>query len=192
MRFQSPIRVPYQQQETENRIDSTERPLEKNMTTFQQLNEGWNADPNAPQPRVGLEGKDLVLSFLLNPLQFPQFTLDDLGILRFIECQRYRLGPTNDEGWYFGKCRFSKVAPSWGEFYEVSGDLRLDRCPSDWIQLGNSERPLRHFLFYLKDETFECDASDWHFKVLKKEAQSTSRRITNLRAAGLTTARNLS
>jgi hypothetical protein len=25
----------------------------------------------------------------------------------------------------------------------------------------------RHFLFYFKDETFECDAEGWAFKVLK-------------------------
>jgi hypothetical protein len=29
------------------------------------------------------------------------------------------LGRTNDEGWYLGQCRFSKVAPTWGEFYHV-------------------------------------------------------------------------
>jgi hypothetical protein len=138
------------------------------MTTFQQLNEGWNAEPNAPEPRVRLEGKDLILWFLLNTFQFPQFALDDVGVLRFTGCQRYRLGPTNDEGWYSGQCRFSKIAPGWGEFYEVSGDLRLDKCPNDWIQLDKSEEPLRHFLFYLRDETFECDASDWHFTVLRE------------------------
>ena len=60
-----------------------------------------------------------------------------------------------------GQCRFSKVAPAWGEFYEVFGDLRLERCPSDWHEVGRPQPSGRHFLFYLRDSTFECDADDW-------------------------------
>jgi hypothetical protein len=45
----------------------------------------------------------------------------------------YRLGGTNDEGWYVGQCRFSKVAPAWGEFYEVDGDLKLESSSDDWV-----------------------------------------------------------
>jgi hypothetical protein len=69
------------------------------------------------------------------------------------------LGATNDEGWYRGQCRFSRLAPSWGEFYEVAGDLLLSKCPNDWRYVSQEPgRALRHFLFYLRDETFECDA----------------------------------
>ena len=139
------------------------------MTTFRQLNAGWNAEPNAPDPRVAVEGQDVVVMFLMNSFQFPQFTPEDVGRLRFISCQRYRLGPTNDEGWYRGQCRFSKAAPRWGEFYEVGGDLRLAECSNDWVEIGPAENNSRHFLFYFRDETFECDASDWRFEVLKAE-----------------------
>jgi hypothetical protein len=68
------------------------------MTTFQQLNKGWNAEPNAPDPRVAVEGGDIVLTFLMNPFQFPQFSPQDVGQLRFVSCRRYRLGSTNDDG----------------------------------------------------------------------------------------------
>jgi hypothetical protein len=95
--------------------------------------------------------------------------VEDTGVLRFLSCERYRLGPTNDEGWYRGQCRFSKVAPRWGEFYEVSGDLRLQECPDGWVTVGPAHRTLRHFLFYFRDETFECDAAEWAFKVLRAE-----------------------
>ena len=135
------------------------------MTTFRQLNEGWNAEPNAPEPKVAVDGRDVVVSFLMNPFHFPQFSADDVGKLRFVSCQRYRLGSTNDEGWLRGQCRFSKIAPRWGEFYEVAGDLRLAECPDDWIDLSNSNEPTRHFLFYFRDGTFECDASGWRFDV---------------------------
>jgi hypothetical protein len=54
------------------------------------------------------------------------------------------------------------VAPAWGEFYEVAGDLRLKDCPNDWQVVADATGlPLRHFLFYLRDQTFECDAGDY-------------------------------
>jgi hypothetical protein len=142
------------------------------MTTFRQLNDGWNAQPNAPDPQVLVEGQDVVVSFQMNPYQFSQFSSEDVGRIRFISCQRYRLGATNDEGWYRGQCRFSKLAPKWGEFYEVDGDLRLGECPEDWVELSPARGKSRHFLFYFRDETFECDASDWVFEVVRPATES--------------------
>jgi hypothetical protein len=139
------------------------------MTTFHQLNDGWNAEPNAPNPFIEIEGRDVLITFLMNSMVFPQFAPEDLGRLRFVSCSRYRLGPTNDEGWYRGQCRFSECAPKWGEFYELTGDLRLAECPKDWVEVGASHGVSRHFLFYLRDETFECDASDWRFELLKEK-----------------------
>ncbi|MCA8916622.1 MAG: hypothetical protein KDB90_14545 [Planctomycetes bacterium] len=135
------------------------------MTTFRQLNQGWNAEPNAPEPRLSVLNADLLLSFLMNPYLYPEFDEEDIGTLRFYGCSRYRLGSTNDEGWYRGQCRFSKIAPAWGEFYQVSGDLRLNKCPKEWIQLGPATNAHCHFLFYFHDETFECDALEWELEV---------------------------
>jgi len=135
------------------------------MTTFRQLNDGWNAEPNAPDPKVTIEGQDVIVSFRMNPFQFPEFGSEDVGRIRFVSCQRYRLGETNDEGWYLGQCRFSKRAPNWGEFYEVGGDLRLEECSDDWVTVGSARQMSRHFLFYFRDDTFECDALDWEFEV---------------------------
>ena len=89
---------------------------------------------------------------------------------------------TNDEGWYRGQCRFSRLAPAWGEFYEVRGDLLLDFVPDPeefrshgvqleprplrWVTIGEPGVTSRHFLFYLRDQTFECDATDWSFSVV--------------------------
>lgn len=77
-------------------------------TSFYQLNEGRNADPNAPRPAIEVQGEDVVLRFYVNPFQSHDFEEDEIGILRFVRCERYRLGATNDEGWYGGQCRFSK------------------------------------------------------------------------------------
>jgi hypothetical protein len=132
------------------------------MTTrFIKLNGDWNAEPNVPAPVVIRSGTDLILEFALNPWQFKSFSEGDRGRLTFHHCWRYRLGPTNDEGWYLGQCRFSGIAPAWGEFYQVEGDLRLEAAPTDWIVVGpEPRRPAKHFLFYFRDGTFECDANE--------------------------------
>jgi hypothetical protein len=127
--------------------------------TFIRLNDGWNAEPNAPEPRVTVDGSDVLLRFLLNPFLYKSFEEGDEAVLRFVGAERYRLGSTNDEGWYRGRCRFSKLAPAWGEFYEVSGDTELRMAPTDWKMVGPPEGG-RHFLFYLRDETFECVARE--------------------------------
>ena len=144
------------------------------MTTFHQLNHGWNAEPNAPEPKVEVKAGDVVVTFLLNPFKFPQFSPDDFGRIQFLLCHRYRLGPTNDEGWYRGQCRFSNLAPRWGEFYEVRGDLRLSDCSDGWVNVGRNMGPARHFLFYFRDETFECDAADWRFEVLAPKTSAAA------------------
>jgi hypothetical protein len=152
-------------------------------TTFTKLNEGWNGAPNGDDPQVVIEGKNLFFEFRLNNLMYPQYKNAEKGILHFSNCWRYRLGETNDEGWYRGQCRFSRLAPEWGEFYEVQGDLLIEAQLNpkafyiekfgiqmkpyslDWVVLGNETNSSRHFLFYLRDQTFECDASDWNFSV---------------------------
>jgi hypothetical protein len=118
-------------------------------------------------PEVRVDGTDVVLAFGMNYMQFTAFHEGDVGVLRFSQCARYRLGPTNDEGWYRGQCRFSKIAPNWGEFYEVIGDRRLSECPDDWVRIGPDRSGSRHYLFYLRDETFECEAMDWELTVIK-------------------------
>ncbi|RQO55617.1 hypothetical protein DBR47_20410 [Paucibacter sp. KBW04] len=133
------------------------------MAKFVQLNNGWNADPNAPEPSVLVVGPDTFVTFYVNAFQFPKFSEGTKATLRFKNCQRFRDGPTNDEGWLMGECRFSRLAPAWGEFYAVSGAPDLLSAPQDWIINADAPRSgqATHFLFYFKDETFECVADDW-------------------------------
>lgn len=131
-------------------------------TQFKQLNDGWNAEPNSPSVGVAVDGTTLILSFLANPFQFPEFADGQIIRLRFDDVWRYAIGDVNDEGWCLGQCRFSKLAPSWGDFYDVSGDLLLEQCDAEWHTLTDNPAPsLRHYLFYFRDENFECDAVSW-------------------------------
>ena len=125
---------------------------------FHQLNEGWNAEPYVPSPAIEIQAQDLVLKFYVNAFQFPQFEEGEFGALRFVRCARYRLGPTNDDGWYSGICRYSKLAPEWGEFFIVQGDKELLDAPQDWQVVTPTSASGRHFLFYFRDNTFECVA----------------------------------
>ena len=111
-----------------------------------------------------MTGSNLILEFGVNAYAFENFTEGEVVTLTFSDCWRYRLGPTNDEGWYRSQCRFSHSALAWGEFYEVSGELLMDQAPKDWVILNpEPPHPTKHYLFYLRDESFECDASGWSF-----------------------------
>ena len=134
-----------------------------NPTHFIQLNQGWNAEPNAPLPAAEADGDDLVLAFKLNGFAFERFAPGEMGFLRFHRCSRFRIGSVNDEGWYRGQCRFSGLAPKWGEFYEVVGDVKADAPGLGWCPHAPVAGAKRHFLFYFRDETFECTARDWSF-----------------------------
>jgi hypothetical protein len=83
----------------------------RNWQTHGTINDGWNAEPNAPAPVITRSGDDVVLEFDLNPFRFKQFSEGERGRLIFRRCWRYRLGGTNDEGRYLGQCRFSKILP---------------------------------------------------------------------------------
>jgi hypothetical protein len=127
--------------------------------SFIRLNDGWNAEPNAPGESARIDGRDVLLDFAVNAFRYREFNEDDKGGLRFVNCSRFRLGSTNDEGWHRGECRFSGIAPAWGEFYAVTGDPRSTEGPDDWVVMQRDPTEKRtHFLFYFRDRTFECVA----------------------------------
>lgn len=130
-------------------------------TRFTRLSVGWNAEPNGPMPTVATDGGTLTLTFYRNFQMFPDVIEDAKMSIVFRGCRRYRLGHTNDEGWYRGQCRFTGIAPAWGEFYEVSGDLRDSMLGDDEWNAVSDLAGSKRFLFYFRDETFECDAESY-------------------------------
>ncbi len=131
--------------------------------TFLHLNENWNADPNAPNQKVTISGSTVRLTFFLNSWAY-EAEEGEKGCITLERCSLWRLGMTNDEGWYAGQCRYSKVAPDWGEFYELLGEDEHRLQPVDWQKLSPLKPEHRHFLFYLRDDTFECFAAEWRFE----------------------------
>ncbi|HMK90297.1 MAG TPA: hypothetical protein VK446_11780 [Methylocystis sp.] len=132
--------------------------------TFLHLNADWNAEPNTPLPEATVEGSTVKLRFVLDAWAYAAAD-GELGFLTFDGCSRWRLGPANDEEWHDGACRYSRLAPEWGEFYEIlDEDAELRLRPGDWRTLGPAVGSERHFLFYMHDETFECLAVSWRFR----------------------------
>lgn len=130
---------------------------------FIKLNEDWNAEPNAPEESVSIDGSNLILEFTVNPWAYEGFEEEERARIVFKKCFKYRLGPTNDEGWYLGKCRFGKLARRWGEFYQVIGGSPDVVDATDWNIVGTSNSH-NHYLFYLRDCTFECEADAYDFQ----------------------------
>ncbi|MGR3512530.1 MAG: hypothetical protein ACU0GG_07170 [Paracoccaceae bacterium] len=130
-------------------------------TQFVKLNDGWNADPNSPDNSFSVEGDTFWLRFKPNRFKFETERAEGPMFLRFCGCQKFRFTSVNDHGFYLGQCRFTQIAPAWGEFYEVVGDFREDENPTVWQEVGCASEDSRNFLFYTRDETFEVIAEKW-------------------------------
>ena len=139
---------------------------------FIKLNINWDAEPNAPMPILEIPGigDSIRVSFYLNSFIHDDVDEEDKGILEFINCYKYRLGATNDEGFYRGKCRFSKTGIEWGNFYMIEESNWKSDFPCDEKIINKNllcNPQLNHYLFYFRDETFECIAESYKFHVLK-------------------------
>ncbi|MDO6800613.1 hypothetical protein [Shimia thalassica] len=129
------------------------------LPTFTRLNEDWNAHPNDVGLKIEQNGQTLLAHMRPNPYVYREYENVPALTVYFKGCERYRVTPVNDHGWYDGQCRFSGLAPSWGEFYEISGNTRDDMDPTPWITMEGSGT--RHFHFYLRDEALEVKALEW-------------------------------
>ena len=129
------------------------------MLQFTHLNADWNAEPNAPYLQVEQDDALLVARFKPNPFLHPRFEGVPQISVKFESCERYRVTNINDHGWYKGQCRFSGLAPAWGEFYEISGDTRDDLDATPWITMNGLGT--KHFHFYFRDQALEVKALDW-------------------------------
>lgn len=126
-----------------------------------QITKDWNADPVSPEIELKVDGIDLIMEIYLNHFQFDKFQKGDKVKIRFKNCTEYSLNTCNDEGFYYGQYRIKPTEFEWGEFYEIKSGLdRNLPNPIEIIQNDNSDR--KHFIFFFKDETFECIASDYY------------------------------
>lgn len=129
------------------------------------LNKNWNAEPNTPEPKISTTEGEIVLSFFLNPFVFEHIDKDEIGRLEFNNVYAYRFDPTNDQEYRRGQFRFLNDQLPWGEFYELK-DSKWDlNFPDDKIVLNDkiNKKEIRHFIFFFRDNIFECLATDYQF-----------------------------
>jgi len=136
---------------------------------YKKLNIGWNAEPNAPEPKLTIDGYDIIIEFHLNPYTYENVKEGDLGNLRFFNCHKYSFNDCNDEGYMvFGQYRYKNFELPWGDFYEIFTDWENDFHPE--CKILNSEvekKMMKHFIFFFRDDTFECVAENFEFKLLR-------------------------
>lgn len=110
------------------------------------------------------------MTFLLNPFVYQHIDEGEKGTLAFFGVYAYRSGATNEEGYNRGEFRFKNEQLPWGEFYELADSKCKNDFPDDKVILNDSinQNKLRHFIFFLRDETFECLALDYQFTFMDK------------------------
>ncbi|MCL2860736.1 MAG: hypothetical protein FWF46_09440 [Oscillospiraceae bacterium] len=136
---------------------------------FIKLNENWNAEPGAPGEEIEVNNPNVKLSFYLNTYIYDGFNEKDRGILEFQNCFQFSYGGPNDEGFYsHGQSRYKKYGIKWGEFYLVEdSDWETISYAKIYVNRKLDSNKLNHYLFYLKDGTFECFAENYKFYVIK-------------------------
>lgn len=136
---------------------------------FVKLNEEWNADPNFPNPQVDIIQNNIVLSFQMNSFQYDGYKEGDIGFILFKDVFWYRLGSPNDESFFRGQFRYDSSQVRWGNLYEVNESIT--NIPSESITVNENYKfnnRSRYYLFFFRDNTFECIANEYTLFVDKK------------------------
>ncbi|PWD99698.1 hypothetical protein [Marinilabilia rubra] len=131
---------------------------------YKKLNTNWKAEPNSPRPEIMEEEDGIRLTFDLNSLDFEHIDEGEKGTLEFKDVCKYRLGTTEEE-FHKGQFKNSNDQLPLGEFYELKNSKWEKNFPDDEVLINPSVKTkgLRHFILFLKDETFECIAKDFEF-----------------------------
>jgi hypothetical protein len=131
---------------------------------YRRFNDKWNADPNAPEPFLKVNGTNLVLEFFLNFRLDDQFKEGEKGTLVFYNCHKYSFTTMNDEGYLLGKHRYKNADLPWGNFYLLRTDTEKEFDINAIVvnpKIGT--RGLLHYIFFFKDNTFECLSEFYSF-----------------------------
>jgi len=80
------------------------------------LTTDWNADPNAPEVQLTVDGTSVTLDFFVNYFIYDKFKEGDRAKLTFYNCHKYSFNSMNDEGYYIGQYRYKYTDLPWGSF----------------------------------------------------------------------------
>jgi hypothetical protein len=123
------------------------------------------ANASTANPEVKIDGRKILLEY------------DDLDRLCFVDAVSYRVGCPNDEGFYGGgnpgtinnSIYSSRDFPElkFGYFYEVEGFDWSNGLVGDNVHILLECRSwefknIKHFVYFMKDGTFEYLCRKWH------------------------------
>jgi len=134
--------------------------IQKKKIDYVQITTDWNAHPVSPEIEIAINGADLQMTLFVNSYVFNNFEEGDKAIVAFRNCAEYSLNTCNDEGYFYGQYRTNPSELPWGEFYEIKNGLSRI-FPQPVVELAKDRSNKRHFIFFFKDETFECLAEDY-------------------------------
>lgn len=143
--------------------------------SYQKLNDDWNAEPNAPEPILTIDYNKVYLEFFLNHFVHEQFEENQKGALAFRNVHKLSFNSMNDEGYYMGQYRYSYDELPWGDFYQINTDWTKDFPENNVLVLGPnaSNEKLKHYIFFLRDNTFECVAESFEFKIQPTQTKTS-------------------
>lgn len=133
---------------------------------YTKLNTDWNADPNAPETTISIDDDIVTLDFYLNYFNYKKYKEGDKGKLTFYNCHKYYFGEPNDEGYFMGHHRYKYTELPFGDFYLLKTDWHNDfPMKSKVLNPDTTNKDLKHFIFFFKENTFECVAKDFKLKL---------------------------
>lgn len=141
---------------------------------YLRLNKNWDADLTPSELGILVNENELELTFSLDPVQFAHIDKGDKGILEFHEVYAYRSAAIDKERYLDGQFRFKNNELPWGGFYELPNSSWKTDFPADKVIVNDSLKgtKLKHFVFFLPDQLFECLAEEYsfHFEYAISEA----------------------
>ncbi|BDD03879.1 hypothetical protein [Aureibacter tunicatorum] len=134
---------------------------------FEKINIDWSPEPNAPYQTLFKNSKNLELIFYLNPFIHKNINDDDIGIISFNNCFKFRLGKPNSDEFYRNQFRYNSKDLEFYDFYELKQSDWEKNFPKDEKILLNQDEininNLKHYILFFRDETFECLAYNYEF-----------------------------
>lgn len=154
---------------------SKDKAISKSSVDFIKISTDWNADPVSPEVDLKADNADLIMDVFLNYFVFSKFSEGDRVKIRFKNCSKYSLNICNDEGYFYGQYRIKHDELPWGEFYELKSGVDRN-LPAPVTKIQEDSEDNNHYIFFFKDETFECLASGFELEfyndkgtIVKKE-----------------------
>jgi hypothetical protein len=133
--------------------------------TYIKLNLDFDVEPNAPSPKISTNGSSLNLSFLLNPFLWDNVEDDEQADLLFHDIQKYRLGRPGSDN--FRDYRYYDAGIDNYGFYQINNSNWKKDFPIDEKIISeesiDTKGEFKHYVFFFRDNTFECIAKDFKF-----------------------------